>query len=339
MMTALLGLSACGERADEPVEENVPYISFSSRTQDTKAGAGDSAVVTDERLREASFGVYGFKTPLQDASISSNLSNVFATSGAQEVGWAQGDGCWTYSPKRKWEMSLYYRFRAFWPYDVNLNPASNATRIGIEYRSTTEQYDLLVAYATRHPLVEGIGSVPMTFRHALSALRFNIKYVEDKTPAGTKDYVTRFYLKGMHSVGYMIYGQRSDSDDVEKIEWIFGASGSTFDSTSEMFDWTGREEFSVGTDGAGKVATVFDRDHLVLIPPQTLSSASNAVPTTAYFFTEAGGEAVHSVDLPRTVLEPGKIYTFTLLIHSTYLGVDIDIKEWDVLQSNVSITL
>lgn len=336
-------LSGCGKQSvpsDEEGDEG-QYISFSCSAAQTRSGAGNVLTNTDERLRNSSFGIYGFKTSLADASVNSNMANVFATSGAQEVGWDISDGFWTYSPKRKWELSLYYRFRTFWPYEANVNPASNATRIGVEYRSTSEQYDLLVAYSTRHPLVEGTERVPMKFRHALSGLRFHVKFVEDKTPKGTVDYVTRFYLQGLYSVGYMIYGQQSDNDDVEKIEWIFDRGGNTFDSSSKMFEWTGHEEFSISATATGenKVATVFDNDHVVLIPPQTLSAPSNATPTTANFYTEEGGDALHQVELPETALQPGKIYTFTLLIHSTYVVVNIDIKEWDELQSNVDINL
>lgn len=344
MMTAFAVLFAgCGKQsisADEEVDES-QYISFSCSAAQTRSGAGDLLTNTDERLRGSSFGIYGFKTSVEDASISSNMANVFANSGAQDVGWSTTDKVWTYSPKRKWEQSLYYRFRAFWPYDANVNPASNATRIGVEYRSTSEQYDLLVAYSTRHPLSEGIGKVTMEFKHALSALRFHIKFVEDKTPKGTKDYVTRFYLQGLYSVGYMIYGQQSDDDPVDKIEWIFDRSGNTFDSSSKMFEWTGHEEFSISSTAMGenKVATVFDNDKVVLVPPQTLSAQKNPTATTANFYTEEGGDALHQVELPETPLLPGKIYTFTLLIHSTYVGVKIDIKEWDELQSNVDINL
>ena len=313
-LAALLMFTACDKQSGTSEPDDADDISFAGTPSQTKAGGGDVITNTDGKLRKAPFGIFGFKTSSDDSSITGNLTNVFSTTDAQEVGWSQSDGKWTYSPKRRWENSMHYRFRAFWPYDVELNPDSNASRIGIEYKATTESYDLLVAYATRYPLNEGIQPVRLLFHHALSGLRFKIRF-DSKVKKGTVDYVNRFYLQGMYSVGYMIYGQMADSDPVDKIEWIFDRYGNTFDKTGRMFDC----------------------DKVVFIPPQTLSSGLGV--TTANFYTQTGGDALHSVDIPRTTLEPGKIYTFTLVIHDTYLTVDIDIKDWDVLQSNVDINL
>lgn len=104
LLTTLAVLfTCCGKRGitvDEDDDES-RYISFSCSTSETRSGAGDALTNTDERLRNSSFGIYGFKTSLDNASINSNLANVFATSGAQEVGWDSSDNVWTYSPKRK----------------------------------------------------------------------------------------------------------------------------------------------------------------------------------------------------------------------------------------------
>lgn len=337
LLAALLPLMliACGghDTVQEP-EDEAGCISFGGTVTKTKAGAGDVITDTKDKLTKSPFGVYGFKTSSDNASVNSNFSNVFVSPAAQEVGWDAEKSVWTYSPKRRWEQSMHYRFRAFWPYDVELNPKSNANRIGIEYKTTTSQYDLLVAYATRHPLKDGTGSVTMTFRHALSGLRFKVRFA-DGVEAGVKDAVTEFYLKGLFSVGYLIYGQLEDADDENKINWEFDRNGNTFDSTSKLFDWTGSREFRSG-DTTG--ATVFDNGQVVLVPPQTLSSSEGRI-TTANFLTTLGGDAVHAVKLPETTLEPGKIYTFTLVIHETKMTVDIDIKDWDVIKSNVDINL
>ena len=233
---------------------------------------------------------------------------------------------------------MHYSFRAYWPYRAEVNPASNATRIGIEYKSTTMDYDLLVAYATRYPLVEGISPVTMQFHHALSGLRFYVKFSDrDDSTRGMTNFVTRFYLKGLYSVGHLVYGARESGDDAEKIQWVF--SENTFDSDNELFGWSGKEEFSRGqaaTD-TDKTAQVFDNDKLVFVIPQTLSSAAGT--TTANFYTENSGDALHSVKLPTTELLPGKIYTFTFVVHSSYVAVNVSIKDWEALQSNVDINL
>lgn len=339
-LAALLVFTACGKqtRTDEPDDDDDQMsISFAGTPLQTKTGGGDVITNTDDKLKKAPFGIFGYKTSSADASITGNLANVFSSTSAQEVGWDMSESKWTYAPKQRWERPLYYRFRAYWPYDAEIHSASNASLIGIEYKATTEQYDLLVAYATRYALND-ISPVKLEFHHALAGLRFRIKF-DQGVEKGTVDYVNRFYLQGMYSVGYMTYGQMSDSDAVDKIDWIFDKYGNTFDKTSKMFDWTGSRKFSIAANATdvSEVAEVFDNDRVVFIPPQTLSSGMGA--TTANFYTQTGGDALHTVEIPRTKLEPGKIYTFTFVIHDTYLTVDIDIKDWDVLQSNVDINL
>ncbi len=339
---AVLLSPACSKVAEAgPSDESGDWISFTSRSPKTRAGAGDTQTDTDAKLQKEPFGIYGFKS----LDGTNNLANVFISSNAQEVGWGVTGGNatsptygWTYSPKRKWENSMHYSFRAYWPYSAEVNPASNATRIGIEYKSTTMNYDLLVAYATRYPLAEGMGPVKMQFHHALAGLRFYIRfYDKDDSTKGMKNSVTRFYLKGLYSVGHLIYGVRESGDDAQKIQWIL--SENTFDGSNELFTWSGKEEFSRGqaaTD-TDKTAQVFDNDKLVFVIPQTLSSDAGA--TTANFYTENSGDALHSVKLPETELLPGKIYTFTFVIHSSYVTVNVSIKDWEVLQSNVDINL
>lgn len=341
-VAAVLLSSACGKTiGTEPSEEGGDWISFTSHSPKTRTGAGDTQTDTDTKLQKEPFGIYGFKS----LDGISNLTNVFISSDAQEVGWGVSGGTatsptygWTYTPKRKWENSMHYSFRAYWPYRAEVNPASNATRIGIEYKSTTMNYDLLVAYATRYPLDEGIAPVTMQFHHALAGLKFYIKYYDkDDSTKGMKDFVTRFYLKGLYSVGYLVYGVRESGDDAEKIQWVF--SENTFDGNNELFDWSGKAEFSRGqaaTD-TDKTAQVFDNDNLVFVIPQTLSSAAGA--TTANFYAENSGDALHTVKLPETELLPGKIYTFTFVVHSSYVTVNVSIKDWEVLQSNVDINL
>lgn len=341
-LLACIATAVTGCRHSSEIEDDAPYIGFNSLTPapiqsnqgrvQSKAGAGDIITNTDEKLRQSSFGIFGYKSVVE----GNNPTNVFVGSTAEEVGWDNTLNAWTYSPKRRWEQNMHYSFRAYWPFSAEVNPASDAKRIAVEYRSTTQQYDLLVAYATRYPLEEGISTVPMRFKHTLAGLKFNIRF-KDTEDTGendiTTDYVTKFYMTGLYSVGSMIYGQQEDSDDPQKIDWIINENN--YDESTRMFEWTGREKFELMT---GSSASVFDNDKVVLIIPQTLSHAADK-PTKAYFYTEAGGDAIHEVTLPKTVLKPGFIYTFNFLIHSSYLTIDIDIQDWNKIQSNVDINL
>ena len=340
--------------ATEEVEDNAAYIDFSSFAPTTKAGAGDTITDTDGKLRRQSFGIFGSK----HLSGSSTLHNVFLSDAAQEVGWGiEGSGtsakqCWTYSPKRKWEMSMDYRFRAYWPYTAEINPSSDAARLAVEYKSTTEQYDLLVAHTTRNPRTEGIGAVKMQFHHALAALRFEFKYKDEPQTKGLTDHVTEFYIKGIYTVGTLMYGYfgldavggltkadvpMTGDDPYEKIEWY--RNSNTFDSTSELFSWSGERRFHAAANATDRneTASVFDGDGLVFIVPQTLSEGGRK--TYANFKLRGAGDALHTVALPTEELLPGKIYTFTLVISSSYVTIDVTVKDWDEIQSNVDINL
>lgn len=335
LSTAIFSAVATGCRHSNEIEDTAPYIGFTNLTPAPvrpKSGAGDTITDSDGKLRQSPFGVFGYKSAVE----GSNPSNVFLGSTAQEVEWDNYLNAWTYTPKRRWEQNMHYSFRAYWPYSAEINPASDAKRIGVEYRSTTQQYDLLVAYATRYPLSEGIEAVPLRFKHALAGLKFNIRFKDTENIEGnlvTVDYITRFYLTGLYSVGTMIYGQQEDNDDPEKIDWI--VSENNYDETTKMFEWNGREMFELKP---GSSASVFDNDKVVLTIPQTISQSDDK-PTKAYFYTEDGGDAIHEVKLPKTVIKPGYIYTFNFLIHSSSITIDIDIQEWNKIQSNVDINL
>lgn len=353
LMLSLILSAGCAKTS--PAEDgDAALIDFSSSAPVTRAGAGDTITDTDEKLRLQSFGIFGSK----HLSGSSTLQNVFLSDAAQEVGWGtEGSGtsaqqCWTYAPKRKWEMAMEYRFRAYWPYTAEINPSSDASRLAVEYKSTAEQYDLLVAHTTRSPRTEGTGAVKMQFHHALSALRFRFRYKDEPQTKGLTDYVTEFYLTGIYTVGTLMYGYfgldaiggpteadvpLTGDDPYEKIEWY--KSSNTFDSTSELFHWSGERRFHAADKATDQdeTASVFDGDGLVFIVPQTLSEGSRK--TCANFKLKGAGDALHTVALPTEELQHGKIYTFTLVISSSYVTIDINIKDWDEIQSNVDINL
>ena len=330
------------EETPSSQEDNSSYIDFASYAPKTKAGAGSDITDTSAKLQKGAFGVFGYKS----ADDATNFTSVFISS-PQEVGWDSGNSNWTYTPKRKWDMNMKYRFRAYWPYSSNIKANSNANILAVEYSSSVEQNDLLVAYATRDPMASdgGTGRVPLQFHHALAGLKFEIKYKEGVTSPGLEDYVTEFCLKGLNTVGTMFYGLSTDIpySGTDKISWVL--SDNTFDSTSTLFYWKGSSRFFSGTENAetGKVegvvaAPIFDNDKVVFVIPQTLSM-SESRKTTAHFRTEEGGDAVNIATIPQTKLESGKIYTFTIVIHSSYISVDVTIKDWEVLQSNVDINL
>lgn len=331
---------------DEPAGEDISFgIAVSGASESTRAGAGGDLVTTVGELRANSFGIFGYKYG-DDAS---DVENVFSTTAPQEVYYttsalsktdASGNAytvdanTWTYDDRQKWQRSMHYKFRAYWPYTANVNRASTANYLAVQYLQN-ENYDLMVAYATRYPLTEGVERVPMKFKHALAGLRFQFRYKEDASLVNISDAATSLYLKGLIPSGTLIFGKVQDSDTDNTLRW--NTSPDNFDSTRELFSWTGSKKFSVGaTTSDNTPATVFDGDNVVFAVPQTLSSASNLT-TYVFFTTENGNDAVQKVAVPTTVLEAGKIYTFTLVVNGSSVTVNVDIEDWTETQANMDI--
>ena len=110
----------------------------------------------------------------------------------------------------------------------------------------------------------------------------------------------------------------------------------TYFDDGEYYEWTGSKSF---TKYNGSNATkVFDGDGLVFCIPQTCSPAETKQ-TIVYFKTEKAGDAVHSAPLPKMQWEPGKIYSYTLLINKSDLEISVTIKDWDEIQANEDLFL
>ncbi len=356
---ALAALAAPGCRQSCPDVPESEWISFGTQTvsaasnsakgTDSAKGAaapatrtGSTLIDTDAELRAQAFGIYGYKS-LDDMT---NFENVFTTDAAQKVyftttaitGQAEAN-TWTYDDRQKWETAKRYRFRAYWPYTADVLTGSSSNFLAIEYKQL-ETYDLMVAYATRYPLkdAEGVNRVPMQFHHALSGLRFRVRFKESPTIVNVTDYVTGLYVTGLNTSGTLIYGEASSSDTATTLRWSIGSG--TFDSATHFFDWSGSEKFAVGaTVSEVTIASVFDgSDKVVLTIPQTLSS-SDSRQTLVHFSTQTGGSAVQRVKIPQTTLEAGKIYTYTLIVSESGVTVNVKIEDWTETQSNVDIYL
>ncbi len=312
-------LVACSK--EEPAQDIT--IDFSGNnnvlSEIVKAGAGSSMVNTDAELQGKSFGVYG----LRSGTNSNFVTPVFETAAAKQVTWSSS--AWSYTPKAKWVRSNYYRFRAFWPYDQlvaddAVNASSNANLLSISYASGVQMYDLQVAYVERYPVTDGVGTVDLQFKHVLSGLKFKVKFADAET-----DYIESFYLKGLVTVGTLMYGEDGINASAHDFRWIPIYT----DNSSKLFEWTGSKMFTNTTE-----ATVFDNDGVVFIVPQAISGS-----TSLNFTTSSGGSALHTAVLPATVFEPGKIYTYTIVIKDANISLTVDIADWTDVDSNIDVNL
>lgn len=355
--------SGCEKSATQKVTDDLgnAFISFSGGTSEdyaVKSEDGSTPVLaTTATLKDKDkpFGVFGGKS--YDGI--TNFSSVFQTDRAQKVYWEKtlnnNEGAWTYDdPKQKWERAMHYRFRAVWPYvESNVKANSSANLLSVTYHSLNEDYDLMVAYATRYPLgdPEGVGQVALTFKHALAGLRFIVKY-SDNAQNKEADAITEFYLTGIYSQGQLFYGYAKADSGPESMIWDL--SEYTFNVDTPQFHWpntngvTAGKEIPFGGTGNEEVANVYftktnsgetyTLDGAALIVPQTLSSTRGD--TYVHFRTKLGGKALHTVKLPtNTTLDAGKIYTFTLSINETTITIDGKVQDWKKIYSNIDIIL
>lgn len=195
-------------------EEHGTAIGFSTSTvsqvEGTKSNhTGEST--TTATLKNKSFGIYG----MYSVTDGGKGTNVFDFSSPVEVKYTTDiishETNWTYtfsgsqySAKKNWKRNMYYRFRAYHPYDATiLQSSSSADGIDIEYRVLDDSYDLLLASAKRYPANDGYGRVQMEFHHALCALKFKIAFKETVTPSTYTDNIIHFYIKGLNAYGHL----------------------------------------------------------------------------------------------------------------------------------------
>ncbi len=317
-------------RADAPAAESVSAL-------ETKAVKADNV-----NIREKAFGVYGGYSAAKGAA---STTNVFDNSSALKVSYNSSTSYWEYTrtgdkPKYYWKRNQYYRIRAYHPYDADV-AYGEVDKITIRYRIIDHDYDLLVAFATRHPATdsEGTGRVQMNFQHALSALRFRIAFNKD-VEAGTTDTVTEFHLTGIHAAGTLSYTHEADGYLSPIIDWA--TSEYSFDSTTEFYKGTTERDIKVYDDTEATLTDIYgssDADNVVFAIPQTCSDPRYG-DTYVHFKTKGGGDAIdHSAKLPELKWEPGKIYTYNLLIAPSGVEITVTIKDWNEVQSTVDIKI
>ena len=297
-----------------------------------KAGAGEGVIqTTDDNLKKHPFGVFG---GYSDVAGDENCTNVFLSSAAQQVSWNTDK--WTYDPLQYWKLNKFYRFRAYHPYSgsaFSINAMSDVDDIFIEYAINAGKEDLLVGFQTVESTASNIkNKVKFAFKHALCALEFKIAFKNDTFIDNVyTDNLKSFHLSGLIPTGTLQYTHEDGNNLSEVIKW----HASYFDD-GEYYEWTGSKSF---TKYNGSNATkVFDGNGLVFCIPQTCSPADTKQ-TIVYFKTEKAGDAVHSAPLPKMQWEPGKIYSYTLLINKSDLEISVTIKDWDEIQANEDLFL
>lgn len=324
-------------------EEHGAAIGFSTSTVSQVEGTKSNHTgvsTTDETLKNNSFGVYG----MYSVTDGGKGTNVFDFSSPVEVRYAEDvishKTHWTYTfsgsqyhDKKYWKRNMYYRFRAYHPYNATLlQSSSSADGIDIEYRILDDSYDLLLASAKRYPAKDEdkYDPVKMEFKHALCALKFKIAFNTTVTPATYTDNIIHFYIKGLNAYGHLNYTGFGKDE-------VFDWSG-TFNSQDKLYEWTGDKTF--GVKGHVEPTDILELKEYFFAIPQTCSDPANG-PTSIHLFTKNGGdnEIDHTVNLPPLEWQAGKIYTYTLLVNKSDIEVSVTIEPWLTKQVPVDIYL
>lgn len=323
-------------------EEHGTAIGFSTRTvsqvEGTKSNhTGEST--TTATLKNKPFGVYGMYSVTDGGKgtnvfdFSSPVEVRYTTEGSStEKNWTYTFSGSQYSAKKYWKRNMYYRFRAYHPYDATLlQSSSSADGIDIEYRILDDSYDLLLASAKRYPANDGYDRVQMVFNHALCALKFKIAFKETVTPSTYTDNIIHFYIKGLNAYGHLSYtGFGKD----EAFNWQ-----GTFNSQDKLYEWTGDKTF--GVKGHVEPTDILELKEYFFAIPQTCSDPANG-PTSIHLYTRKSGgdnEIDHTVNLQPLKWEAGKIYTYTLLVNKSDIEVSVTIEPWLTKQVPVDIYL
>lgn len=323
-------------------EEHGTAIGFSTSTvsqvEGTKSNhTGEST--TTATLKNKPFGVYGMYSVTNGGKgtnvfdFSSPVEVRYTTEGSStEKNWTYTFSGSQYSAKKNWKRNMYYRFRAYHPYDATLlQSSSSADGIDIEYRVLDDSYDLLLASAKRYPANDGYGRVQMVFNHALCALKFKIAFKETVTPSTYTDNIIHFYIKGLNAYGHLSYtGFGKD----EAFNWQ-----GTFNSQDKLYEWKGDKTF--GVKGHVEPTDILELKEYFFAIPQTCSDPANG-PTSIHLYTRKSGrdnEIDHTVNLQPLKWEAGKIYTYTLLVNKSDIEVSVTIEPWLTKQVPVDIYL
>ena len=343
---------ACSCSRNETMDVPGDEIAFSIGTSDVSdSRSTGSVLVTDDNLKNdgSEIAVYGYHGGASDYS---GKTPVFETDGAKRVYYKStgnvGKSKWDYdytggTDKVKWIRSDYYRFRAFYPYSLlsKVNSSSNAEILALDYSLMENDSDLLVAYSTRFPAGEGIGSVELKFQHALSALKFVVK----KDNSDVTEKIKEFYLTGLFQTGGLVYtsSDATNLSGTQTINWIPSVS----DEDTPVHHWVTETKYKeIVTEGV----TVYgdgdndDNKGFVFAIPMNGKDNNGLIVKTlpkiyANFRTDKGGTVLHTAQLPNIRWEPGKKYIYTITVKQATVSVVVTIKPWAIIEAGAEIKL
>lgn len=283
---AAIALASCTQNEVVEVAES-RAIGF-----DAFVGNTTKADITDATIDE--FYVYGGYD---------GLTNVFNNVKVYKKGDA-----WTYDNTQYWTADKTYKFQGYAP-DINPEEGSSITSAGengVNFTGfvadgTTDLLASEIVSKTTDATISKSDAIQLTFRHVLSKIKF--KFTTDLDNVNIT--ITNLKVKALPNKGTYTNN---------------GTTGSTWNvSTGE----TDKQDYGLTSTGTlTNSAELLSGDAIVL--PQTPSNIS-----VTFTVTATGGLSLtkdHTVTLPATKLEEGKVYVYTAALTHENIDPDGELK-------------
>ena len=232
---------------------------------------------------------------------------------------------WEYSPLKYWRKNGFYDFSAIFPYTANCQYGTNGNKLVASYSMHAENYDLMVASATRDlSAVDDTSPVNLTFQHAMAAVRF----VFCKGSEANNYYLDTFQLEYLHAVGILVY----NGGTVTVNNW----NPAQFRSPT-VLEWSAEGDLSKRISIPDNYSD-YPKDEWHYVIPQHLRYDDGSHPTV-YFSVHVNDDTTPvytTLPLPETydngqdvVWEPGKMYTYYILIQPSKAYITVQVTPWD----------
>lgn len=254
---------------------------------------------------------------------------------------------WNYPGENKlWEPGARYTFRACFPQKRMTSLMTNITPNVIQgiVPTTTVQEDLLAASAFVRATGDNLRNpVELKMKHLLAAVKFSVKAQTGYAP-GENEKVNSCWLenkdddgKRFSTSGYLVY---NGVGITENIAWTKAGS-----SSAKMYHWehqtgiafneTESHSLYVNDNDANTVGAEYcNNDGWVLIVPQENDGSLYF----GYTLGSAPGLSF-SVPLPAITYQPGKMYSYVLIISGSEAKVTLSIADWNLLDSSYDLIL
>ncbi len=230
--------------------------------------------------------------------------------------------CWDYDNTQYWISKASYNFCAVCPYDApcTFSDAEGVVRLG-NYEATTGGPDLLYASAQRNLAEqEDFSTVPLNFRHACAAVKFNLINASNATLIDVRN----IRLVGLHNVGSFVFGADGSA------EWVLSAA--ILNEQSQAFG-------GACTLPANGLPVNLDVKHslydvgAILVLPQTVYKTD----VTLHLEYKKQGDAeyaIRNIELgwlggsTPTEWKAGEMYEYNLTLTDNTITTEVKVVDW-----------